>query len=165
MGAIYVPQQAVELASRPQFDGLHDPNPRTALIEPYHDPVGFPTIGYGHLLSRVKWEPLSKYPAITKEHALRLLEQDLGRAARSVCNLIKVPLNDYQYSALIDFAFNCGGGNLEISTLRRVINRGEFEKAPAQFMRWVHAQGKRMPGLVYRRRAESQLWIETWRGK
>ncbi|WP_017907108.1 lysozyme [Pseudomonas asplenii] len=165
MGAIYVPQQAIDLASRPQFDGLHDPNPRTALIEPYHDPVGFPTIGYGHLLSRVKWEPLDKYSAITKEEALTLLEKDLGRAARSVCGLIKVPLNDNQYAALIDFTFNCGGGNLEVSTLRRVINRGEFHKAPSEFMRWVYAQGVLMKGLVYRRKAESELWIETWRRK
>ncbi|MDK9722985.1 MAG: hypothetical protein OEL53_17570 [Rhodospirillales bacterium] len=44
---------AFELATRPGFDCLYDPHTATALIEPYHDPVGYPTIGYGRLLSRI----------------------------------------------------------------------------------------------------------------
>lgn len=44
---------AFELATRPGFDCLHDPNTATVLIESYHDPVGYPTIGYGRLLSRI----------------------------------------------------------------------------------------------------------------
>ncbi|WP_052962678.1 lysozyme [Pseudomonas fluorescens] len=156
---IYVPRQAVELASRPEFDGLHDPDRRTSLIEPYHDPVGLPTIGYGHLLSRKSWEDLSRFPAITAEQARALLVSDLAKAAASVNRLITVRLSDSQLSALIDFCFNCGAGNLEISTLRRVINRGELADAPEQFMRWVHAKGVKLPGLVKRRRAEVELWL------
>ncbi|MEW9857803.1 lysozyme [Pseudomonas putida] len=157
-----VVEQAIEIAarlvSRPEFDGLHDPDRSTAVIEPYHDPVGLPTIGYGHLLSRQAWAPLGLFPAITLEQAKALLRADLAKAAGAVLSLVKVKLNANQLAALIDFVFNAGGGNFEISTLRRVINRGDFAAVPAQLMRWVYAKGVRLPGLVKRRRAEAELW-------
>lgn len=30
---------AARLVSRPEFDGLHDPDRSTAVIEPYYDPI------------------------------------------------------------------------------------------------------------------------------
>ncbi len=129
-------------------------------LEPYHDPVGYPTIGYGHLLSRepnadlARWAPLSD-----RDAAFRLLMKDMSRAAGSVDRLIDVPLSVEQEAALIDFAFNCGSGNLMASTLRRVINRGEYGNAPDQFRRWVFARGRMLAGLVRRREAEVRLWL------
>ena len=146
------------IAAQPCFDGLHDPNKKTALIEPYHDPVGYPTIGYGHLLSRTAWDRLEKYLPITVEKAEHLLEADLAKAYRVVRRLCPVTLTDYQAGALIDFTFNCGGGNLEISTLRRCVNRGDMERAADQFSRWVFAKGVKLPGLVKRRAIESQMF-------
>lgn len=156
-------EQAVEIAarlvSRPEFDGLHDPDRSTAVIEPYYDPVGLPTIGYGHLLSRQAWAPLSQFPAITVAQAEALLRSDLMKAAGAVMRMVKVTLNANQIAALIDFVFNAGAGNFEISTLRRVINRGDLASVPAQLMRWVYAKGVRLPGLVKRRKAEAALWV------
>ncbi|MBH3415298.1 lysozyme [Pseudomonas putida] len=150
---------AARLVSRPEFDGLHDPDKRTAVIEPYYDPVGLPTIGYGHLLSRTAWAPLSQFQAITVAQAETLLRSDLMKAAGAVMRMIKVKLNANQIAALIDFVFNAGAGNFEISTLRRVINRGDFAAVPGQLMRWVYAKGIKLPGLVKRRRAEAELWV------
>lgn len=150
---------AAKLVSRPEFDGLHDPDLSTAVIEPYYDPVGLPTIGYGHLLSRKPWAPLSDFPAITVEQAEAMLRTDLMKAAGAVLRMVKVKLKATQLAALIDFVFNVGGGNFEISTLRRVINRGDFAAVPAQLMRWVHAGNVKLPGLVKRRRAEAELWL------
>lgn len=152
-------QIATALASQPWFDGLHDPDKSTALIEPYHDPVGYPTQGYGRLLSTVIFEPLDKYPAITVAQAYADLTQDIARSQRFVRALIDVDLNDNQEAALIDFAFNCGPANLKISTLRKVINRGDLDQAPKQLMRWVFAKGRRLNGLVRRRQAEADLWV------
>ena len=156
-------EQAVEIAaklvSRPEFDGLHDPDKRTAVIEPYYDPVGLPTIGYGHLLSRVAWAPLDQFPAVTVSQAEALLRSDLMKAAGAVMRMVQVKLNANQIAALIDFVFNAGAGNFEISTLRRVINRGDFAAVPAQLMRWVYAKGLKLPGLVKRRKAEAALWV------
>lgn len=126
--------------------------------EPYHDPVGYPTIGYGHLLSRVVGEDLSKYPSITQDEGLELLKSDMNRSLLSVLRLIEYPLSDNQYAALVDFTFNCGSGNLQISTLRRVINRGELCEAPRQLKRWVYARGVKLSGLVRRRSAEADMF-------
>lgn len=156
-------EEAVEIAarlvSRPEFDGLHDPDRSTAVIEPYYDPVGLPTIGYGHLLSRQAWAPLDQFPSITVAQAEALLRADLMKAAGAVMRMVKVKLNANQIAALIDFVFNAGAGNFEISTLRRVVNRGDFAGVPAQLMRWVYAKGVRLPGLVKRRKAEAALWV------
>lgn len=147
---------AEELAA--PFEGLHRLG-ADGMIYPYHDPVGYPTIGYGHLLSRVRWEALSKYPAITKAEASQMLLVDLNKAARGVSRLIRVPLTDEQFAALIDFSFNVGTGNLEISTLRRLVNRQEYAAAAEQFPRWVFAAGVKLPGLVRRRAAERALFL------
>lgn len=156
-------EEAVEIAarlvSRPEFDGLHDPDRSTAVIEPYYDPVGLPTIGYGHLLSRTAWAPLDQFPAISVAQAEALLRADLKKAAGAVMRMVKVRLNANQIAALIDFVFNAGAGNFEISTLRRVINRGDLAAVPTQLMRWVYAKGVRLPGLVKRRKAEAALWV------
>lgn len=139
---------AAELAK--PFEGLR--------LEPYHDPVGYPTIGYGHLLSREAGADLSRWRPITEAEAETLLQSDMASAAASVTRLVTVPLTDYQRAALIDFAFNCGAGNLAGSTLLKVINRGDYDAAPAEFLKWVYARGKKLPGLVRRREAEVEYW-------
>jgi lysozyme len=155
--------EAIELAARlattPGFDCLFDPSPATPVIEPYHDPVGYPTQGYGRLLSRVKWEDLSKYPAVSKDQAWEELVEDVLSANRSVRRLCPVPLTVYQEAALTDFAFNCGGGNLQISALRQAVLRGDHEAASNQFSRWVYASGVRLNGLIKRRAAERALYL------
>lgn len=67
--------EMLDLASKiaKPFEGLS--------LTPYHDPVGYPTIGYGRLLSRTKWEPLSKWQPITEEQAEEYLEADMKKAA------------------------------------------------------------------------------------
>lgn len=144
-----IPPAALELIRN--FEGCR--------LAPYHDCVGFPTIGYGRLLSRQAGADLSQWSPIDQETADRWLAEDAARAARSVVRLIDVPLTDGQFGALIDFVFNLGGGSLEISTLRRVVNRGDVDDAPAQFCRWVHAGKIRLRGLVRRRAAEVESWI------
>ena len=146
-------KEILQLASdiADDFEGLS--------LDPYHDPVGFPTIGYGHLLSREPWSSLDKWPSIILAEADRLLEQDMLKAVLAVDRLIYIPLTIEQVAALADFAFNCGAGNLQVSTLRRVINREEHEEAPAQFRRWVFARKRKLLGLVRRRRHEAELYM------
>ena len=149
---------AFELCTYPGFDNLHDPNPATTIIEPYYDPVGFPTIGYGHLLSRNKWEDLSKYTPITSEEAEKLCKGDLLIALRSVQRLCPVALGNHQLAALTDFVYNCGAGNLQVSSLRKCVNRGDHRQAMEEFGKWVYASKKKLQGLVRRRAAEASLY-------
>jgi len=120
---------------------------------PYICSGGWRTIGYGHVI--LKQETFTK---IIKEEALVLLSQDVKVAERSVCSLINVPLEDYQYDALISFTFNLGGGALQRSTLRQKLNREEHYTVPDELLRWVWAGGKRLAGLVKRRLAEGNLY-------
>ena len=90
--------------------------------------------------------------------ALEILTGDAGKAANSVRRLIKVPLNQQQLDALISFTFNCGAGSLQISTLRKRLNRGEYAAVPHELDKWVVSAGKRLPGLVRRRKAEGVLF-------
>lgn len=149
---------ACELATRPGFDCLHDPNPATPVIEPYYDPVGYPTQGYGRLLSTVKWEPLSKYPAVSKQQAWVELEEDMAVAMRAVARLCPVPLSAEQTAALADFTFNAGGGRLQASTLRKRVLARDWKGAEREFGKWVYAGGRKLAGLIRRRSAEAALW-------
>jgi lysozyme len=92
-----------------------------------------------------------------KAEAIELLSRDLAIAEAAVRRLITIPLNQSQFDALVSFAFNVGEGALERSTLRRRINQGNWALAKREFLRWVHADGKKLEGLVARRLAEAGL--------
>jgi lysozyme len=59
---------------------------------------------------------------------------------------------------LVDFCYNLGVGRLQTSTLRRVVNAGDWQGAKEQLMRWTRGGGRVLPGLVRRRAAEVALF-------
>lgn len=122
----------------------------------YICPAGYPTIGYGHVVKTIERERFAT--VITEQNAQVLLQADVGVAERAVLRLISVPLSDWQFDALVSFTFNLGAGALQRSTLRRKVNRGEHKDVPAEFMKWVWANGKKLRGLVNRRQVESFLY-------
>ena len=122
----------------------------------YICPAGYPTIGYGHVVLAHEREQFTA--GITPTQATKLLRKDVRIAERAVLRLISAPLTDGQFDALVSFTFNLGAGALQRSTLRRKVNRGEHESVPAELMKWVWAAGKRLPGLVRRRKAEEVVY-------
>jgi len=122
----------------------------------YKDSAGLPTIGYGHLV--LPQELTSFKNSITKSQAEALLKVDLQVAEHAVSRLIKTPLTDNQFDSLVSFTFNLGSATLQRSTLRAKVNRAEHEQVPAEFMRWVYAGGRIIPGLIRRRHAEASLY-------
>jgi lysozyme len=123
----------------------------------YLCPAGYPTIGYGHLITEANKEQF--LDGVNEDEALELLRQDVGVAERAVLRLINAPLTDGQYDALVSFTFNLGSGALQRSTLRRKVNRQEYEDAALEFGKWVWAGGRRLKGLVRRRQAEMMLYL------
>lgn len=121
----------------------------------YLDPVGIWTIGFGHVIRRGERFPVR----ITRERGLQLLAQDVGVAEAAVRRLVKVRLTQAQFDALVAFAFNVGTGALADSTLLRELNAEHYRAAADQFLRWTHAGGRELPGLVRRRRAERALFL------
>jgi len=133
------------------------------VLHMYNDPTRNATIGVGHLIHMGPingGEPQEFRRGITRERALELLMGDAGKAAQSVRQLMKVPLNPQQLDALISFTFNCGAGNLAASTLRARLNRGEYAAVPHELDKWVLSSGQRLPGLVRRRKAEGALFSQ-----
>ncbi|QEL55519.1 lysozyme [Chromobacterium paludis] len=131
-----------------QFEGLK--------LAAYQDSVGVWTIGYGHTGPDVK-------PGLTisNDQAEQLLRQDLVRFEQGVGNLVKTPINQNQFDALISFSYNLGLGNLQSSTLLRLLNQGDYQGAARQFPLWDKAGGKAVLGLLSRRQAEQALFKEA----
>lgn len=124
-------------------------------LQAYPDSVGVWTIGVGHTNGVVPGM------TITQEEADDLLSEDLANAEAAVNSLVKVPLSQPQFNALVSFTFNLGKGALQESTLLRKLNAGDYEGAAAEFPRWCHAGNEVLPGLVKRRAAEQAMFTEA----
>ncbi len=119
----------------------------------YRDSVGVRTIGYGHT-----GKDVFEGQTITQDEAEQLLMRDVRIAELAVKAAVKVPINQHQYDALVDFAFNLGGPALQGSTLLRLLNSRDYDGADAEFRKWDHAGGKVLAGLTRRRAAEAALF-------
>lgn len=146
---IEVPQAAIDLAK--QFEGFHrvpkfDPERRA---HPYICPAGYWTIGFGHLCK-------PDHPSITEAEAEIYLAADLQTALNATLRYCPILATEPEnrLAAIVDFTFNLGGGRLQTSTLRRRINQCEWQNAGQELGRWIYGDGKILPGLVARRRAE-----------
>jgi lysozyme len=83
----------------------------------------------------------------------------VDRFAEQVHKLIKVPITQNQFDALVSLAYNIGIGNFRNSTLLRKLNLRENNAVlTAQINRWNRANGQIMAGLTRRRKAEAQLF-------
>lgn len=118
----------------------------------YICPAGKLTIGWGHTHN------VRPGQVITEAEGEVLLADDLRDAMDAVDRLVKVPLTSGQYGALVDFIFNVGVGAFQKSTLLRVLNAGDYDAVPHELLRWTHANGVELTGLIVRRQAEVDLW-------
>ncbi len=139
--------------------------------KPYRCPALLWTVGVGHVIdpthAAVKYEERKSLPvpagwdrALTMGEVDAILAQDLGRFERGVARLCPSAVGRQGvFDALVSFAFNVGLGNLQRSSLRMKTNRGEFDKAAEEFMKWTKAGGRVLPGLVKRRQDEQRLYL------
>ncbi len=129
-------------------------------LEPYLDSVGIATIGFGstYYLDE-KTKVTLEDEKITKEFAEQLLLAHLSKLALSLEHMIEIDLNQNQIDALLDLVYNIGLGNFKSSTLLKLLNSGDLEKASSQFLVWNKAGGKVVDGLTRRREADRNLFI------
>ena len=111
------------------------------------------TIGVGHILG------VKQGDTCTVEESDALLRADLSDAQNAVNRLVSVALTQGQFDSLVSFVFNLGAGALRSSTLLRMLNAGNYDKAADQFLLWTHAAGRVLPGLVKRRASERILFL------
>ena len=122
-------------------------------LKAYRCPANVLTIGYGHT-GGVKEEQV-----ITQQEAERLLRVDLGSYEAAVNKYVKTVINQNQFDALVSFAYNCGCGALQKSTLLKYLNQGMYKEAADQFDLWNKGGGQVLKGLVRRRAAEKELFL------
>jgi lysozyme len=126
------------------------------------------TIGYGHTGLQHKDGTVFKGRVITETEALRLLDYDMDQYEARVRALVKVPLKQWQFDALVSFDFNCDGltvgpQNATPSTILRHLNAERFALASAEFPKWRKSGGVVLKGLVRRRNAERAMFDgEDW---
>jgi lysozyme len=126
------------------------------LLHAYRDPVGIWTIGFGHTKN------VKPGTVISKQKALELLETDMQECADAILKSVKVPVTTNEICALVSFAFNVGIGALKGSTLLRKLNAGRpHQEVADEFLKWIHAGGRVLPGLVRRRKAERELFLAS----
>ena len=124
-------------------------------LEAYKCPAGVWTIGYGHTGAEVH-----AGLKITQEQANKYLKNDLLIHCNNVSRLVKKPLTQNQFDALVSFEYNVGYGNFASSTMLKLLNQGKYSEAALQFGRWVYANKKVLAGLVKRRQAEKDLFLK-----
>ncbi len=134
-----------------QFEGLS--------LKPYLDAVNIPTIGFGNTYYEDGTKVTLKDKPITEERATELLEFIANKTfSENINKVVKVPLNQNQFDALVSFAYNIGNGNFNSSTLLRWLNQGNYKEASIQLLRWNKSKGVVLNGLTKRRKAEKELF-------
>jgi lysozyme len=141
---------AVQLCRR--FEGYR--------AKPYLCPAGIPTIGYGLTYHPGDGRKITMQdPPMPEPEAAMWLKHELEKTyLPGVLRNCPILITDERRAnAVVDFAYNCGVGRLQTSTLRRKINAQDWVGAQEQLMLFVRGGGKVLPGLVKRRKAEVEL--------
>lgn len=121
-------------------------------LKAYRCQANILTIGYGHTKN------VKENDSISVEQAEKLLIEDLAESEKWVNKLVKVPLNQNQFDALVSFVFNLGPGALQDSTLLKNLNQGKYYETSQEFKWWRKANGKVSEGLIRRRFRERDLF-------
>lgn len=128
----------------------------------YLDSAGLPTIGYGHLIKPNEGFYMGR--TITTDQAIDLLKADLRPAEAAVNAGIFVPLNQWQFDALVSLVFNIGAGAFNSSTLKgRINNQFTPAEITEAWQRWnkitVNGVLTVSPGLTARRKDETDRYF------
>lgn len=118
-------------------------------LKAYWDVNGY-SIGYGHHSADI-----TKDMSITQKVADEFLKKDLAKFEKAV-NALKYDFNQNQFDALVDFAYNCGTGNLLKLTAN---NTRSIQQIGYKIPAYCKAGGVKLMGLVKRRNAEQALFI------
>jgi len=121
---------------------------------PYKDQGGVWTVCQGHTGRDVV--PGKRY---TQAECDAFLATDLAVAGRGVLSCVHVPLNQHQYDAYTDFAFNIGVGAFCRSSIALQLNQRHYSDACNRLMLYDHIGNTVNVGLRNRREDERKLCL------
>lgn len=120
-------------------------------LKAYKDVGGRWTVGYGTT------DNVGPGTRITVAQAHAMMYHDLQTAAAGVKQHVTVQLAQNEFDALVLFVNNVGVHAFATSTLLRLLNAGQRNRAWPQLYRWCHVHGTVIRGLVKRRKIEYEL--------
>src|SRR5882672_9116079 len=98
------------------------------IVPPGQRPIGTLTIGYGHT-DAAGPPKVSVGQKITEQEADAFLASDLASVENEVNHLVKVPLNQNQFDALVSFQFNTVWLGHSGCSLLSALNSGNYDLA------------------------------------
>lgn len=166
VATIKTSQKGIDLIKH--FESLHDGDLSVIGLQPKMCPAGVWTEGWGHVIRDGNGNVLKgaenkgmayAYSTIHTEKKADevLINEDLPVYEAIVMRKLSIPVNQNQFDALASHTYNTGGS----STLFRLINnkasRDEIYKWFTEH--YIMGDGKVLPGLVKRRKAEADLYF------
>ena len=125
----------------------------------YLCPANVWTIGFGTTVYP-SGKKVKQGEKCTPQQANEYFAHDLKRFEASVNNLVKVPLSQNQFDALVSLVYNIGQTAFSKSTLLKNLNAKDYAGAADQFPLWNKGGGKVLKGLVRRRAEEKALFLK-----
>ena len=125
-------------------------------LKAYNDGTGTWTIGWGLT------EGVTKGMKITEPQAQEMFDKEIAKHIAAVHRLIKVPISQGLFDALVSFFYNNGSGSC--AKLIAAVNSGDEAKIRAAWMLYVYAYNEKQKkkvvwqGLVNRRLSELKHW-------
>jgi lysozyme len=94
-----------------------------------------------------------------------LFKSDLAPFEKKVKSLIKVPLSQNQFDALVIVAFNIGESAFSSSSILKLVNdpssKTPYSSLEKAWMAWNKSRGEVMKGLENRRKAEWNIYSKN----
>jgi GH24 family phage-related lysozyme (muramidase) len=125
------------------------------VAHPYRDAVGVWTIGFG---STKGVGPSTPHVTVAQaeERLMREVDEEYGAAI----NALGLPLNQFQFDALVSFVYNVGPGGVGALTgVGRALRAQQWQAAADHLLDWDKAGGRALAGLTRRRHAERALFL------
>lgn len=121
----------------------------------YQCSAGVWTIGVGHT------KGVREGMTCTDAQADEWLIEDIRECVDALGRYINRSVTMGQYIALVSLAFNLGPYNVitKCPKLMRALNAGDIEGAAKEFLDCDRANGRRVPGLTRRRKAEAEIFV------
>ena len=130
----------------------------------YLDSAGIWTYGFGFTITP-NGNKVGQYDRISRDRSLDFLKTIILKDYLQINHLVRVPLNEYQWIALLSFVYNIGVPRFSRSTLLSQINKqAGKEEITREFKRWIYANGQLIKGLQNRRNKEIAQYFFTWSG-
>lgn len=131
-------------------------------LKAYKDPVGIWTIGIGSTYYEDK-KPVKQGDVITENRAKQLFYNNIREFEDAVKRLVKVPISQNQFDALVSFSYNVGIGALSSSTLLKKVNANSSDtEIYGEFIKWkfgtVNGKKTVLNGLLKRRIEEANMF-------